>query len=34
MNSVGWFFVGVLTGWLLATVATLLTVEWLLRRKR
>lgn len=34
MNSVGWFFVGVLTGSLVATASILLTVEWLLRRKR
>lgn len=34
MNSVGWFFVGVLTGSLVSTAAILLAVEWLLRRKR
>lgn len=34
MNSTVWFFVGVLTGSLVATAAILLTVEWLLRRKR
>lgn len=34
MNGVGWFFVGVLMGSLVATAAILLTVEWLLRRKR
>lgn len=32
MNSAGWFFVGVLTGSLVATTSILLTVEWLLRR--
>ena len=34
MNGIGWFFVGVLMGSLVATAAILLTVEWLLRRKR
>lgn len=34
MNGIEWFFVGGLTGWLLATAAILLTFEWLLRRKR
>ena len=34
LNSTVWFFVGVLTGSLVATAAILLTVEWLLRRKR
>ena len=34
MNSVGWFFVGVLTGSLVSSAAIFLTVEWLLRRKR
>ena len=34
MSSTVWFFVGVLTGSLVATAAILLTVEWLLRRKR
>lgn len=34
MSSTVWLFVGVLTGSLVATVAILLTVEWLLRRKR
>lgn len=34
MNGVGWFFVGVLMGSLVATAAILLTFEWLLRRKR
>ncbi|CDA50195.1 unknown [Dialister sp. CAG:486] len=34
MSSAVWFFVGVLTGSLVATAAVLLTVEWLLRRKR
>lgn len=34
MSSTVWFFIGVLTGSLVATAAILLTVEWLLRRKR
>lgn len=34
MSSTVWFFIGVLTGSLVATTAILLTVEWLLRRKR
>ena len=35
MSSTVWFFVGVLTtGSLVATAVILLTVEWLLRRKR
>lgn len=34
MSSTVWFFVGVFTGSLVATSAILLTVEWLLRRKR
>lgn len=34
MSSTVWFFFGVLTGSLVATVAILLTVEWLLRRKQ
>lgn len=34
MNSAGWFFVGVLTGSLVATAAVLLTGEWLLRGKK
>lgn len=34
MSSTVWFFVGVLTSLLVATAATLLTLEWLLRRKR
>lgn len=34
MNSTVWFFVGVLTGPLVVTAAILLTLEWLLRRKR
>lgn len=34
MSSTVWFFVGVLTGALVATAAILLSVEWLLRRKR
>lgn len=34
MSSIAWFFVGVLTGSLVATAAILLTVEWLLRRKQ
>lgn len=34
MSSTVWFFVGVLTGSLVATVTILLTFEWLLRRKR
>lgn len=34
MNSVGWFFVGVLTGSLISSAAIFLTVEWMLRRKR
>ena len=34
MSSTVWFFVGVLTGSLVATAAILLTFEWLLRRKR
>lgn len=34
MNSVGWFFVGVLTDSLISSAAIFLTVEWMLRRKR
>lgn len=34
MSSTVWFFVGVLTGSLMATAAILLTLEWLLRRKK
>lgn len=34
MSSTVWFFIGVLTGSLVATAAILLTVEWMLRRKR
>lgn len=34
MSNAVWFFVGELTGSLVATVAILLTFEWLLRRKR
>lgn len=34
MSSTVWFFVDVLTGSLVATATVLLTVEWLLRRKR
>lgn len=34
MSSTVWFFIGVLTGSLVATAAVLLTVEWMLRRKR
>ena len=34
MSSTVWFFIGVLTGSLVATASILLTVEWLLRRKR
>lgn len=34
MSSTVWFFVGILTGSLVATAALLLTFEWLLRRKR
>lgn len=34
MSSTVWFFVGVLTGALVATAAILLSLEWLLRRKR
>lgn len=34
MSSTVWFFIGVLTGSLVATSAILLTVEWLLKRKR
>lgn len=34
MSSTVWFFAGVLTGSLVATAAVLLTVEWMLRRKR
>ena len=34
MNGVGWFFVGVLMGSLVSSAAILLTVEWMLRRKR
>lgn len=34
MNSVGWFFVGVLTGSLVSSAAIFLTVEWLLRGKK
>lgn len=33
MNSAGWFFVGVLTGSMVASAAILLTVSWLLRRE-
>lgn len=34
MNGVGWFFVGMLMGSLVTTAAILLSVEWLLRRKK
>lgn len=34
MSSTVWFFVGVLMGSLVATAAILLSIEWLLRRKR
>lgn len=34
MSSTVWFFIGVLTGSLVATAAILLTVEWMVRRKR
>lgn len=34
MSSTVWFFIGVLTGSLVATAAIFLTFEWLLRRKR
>lgn len=34
MSSTVWIFVGVLTGSLVTTAAILLSVEWLLRRKR
>lgn len=34
MSSTVRFFVGVLTGSLVATAAILLSLEWLLRRKR
>lgn len=34
MSSTVWFFVGVLTGSLVATASILLTVEWLLRGRR
>lgn len=34
MSSIVWFFAGVLAGSLVATAAILITVEWLLRRKR
>lgn len=34
MSGTVWFFVGVLTGSLVATAAILLTVEWLFKRKR
>lgn len=34
MSSTVWFFIGVLTGSLVATAAILLILEWLLRRKR
>ena len=34
MSNTVWFFVGVLTGSLVATAAILLTFEWLLRRKQ
>lgn len=34
MSNTVWFFVGVLTGSLVAAAAVLLTLEWLLRRKR
>lgn len=34
MSSTMWFFIGVLAGALVATASILLTVEWLLRRKR
>ncbi len=34
MSSTVWFFAGVLTGSLVATAAILLSIEWLLRRKR
>ena len=33
MNAAGWFFVGVLTGSMVASTAILLTVHWLLRRE-
>ena len=34
MSSTVWFFIGVLTGSLVATAAILLILEWLLRRKQ
>ena len=34
MSSTVWFFVGVLTGALVASAAIFLTVEWMLRRKK
>ena len=34
MSSTVWFFVGVLTGSLMATATILLFLGWLLRRKR
>ena len=34
MSSTVWFFIGVLTGSLVAPAAILLTFEWFLRRKR
>lgn len=34
MSSTVWFFIGVLTGSLVATAAILLSLEWLLRWKR
>lgn len=34
MSSTVWFFVSVLMGSLVATASILLTVEWMLRRKR
>lgn len=33
MSSTVWFFIGVLTGSLVATAAILLTVDWMVRRK-
>ena len=34
MNSAGWFFIGVLTGSMVASAAILLTVSWLLRMEK
>lgn len=34
MSSTVWFFVGVLTGSLVSSVAIFLAVEWMLRKKR